>query len=72
MEDLNTSLDSLELEIYHRPNRKIHNILCYLRGLELQFCTDPKKKQNSYKAKTTSDKELGLSNNRFFKKRRDS
>ena len=44
MEDLNTSLDSLELEIYHRSYRKIHNILSYLRGLELQFCTDPKKK----------------------------
>ena len=60
MEDLNTSLDSLELEIYHRPNRKIKNILCYLRSLEIQFCTDPRKKQNSYKAKTTSDKDLGL------------
>ena len=43
-EELNSSLDSLELEIYHRPNPKIQSIINYLRNIELKFCTDPRKK----------------------------
>ena len=30
-EELNSSLDSLELELYHRPNQKIKSILTYLK-----------------------------------------
>lgn len=31
-EELNSSLDSLELELYHKPNRKIRTIIDYLRA----------------------------------------
>jgi hypothetical protein len=50
-EELNSSLDSLELELYHRPNLKIKSILNYLREKNLRFCTDPKQKQEDYYSK---------------------
>ncbi|CAD8065621.1 unnamed protein product [Paramecium sonneborni] len=70
-EDLNSSLDSLELELYHKPNKKIQSILTYLRQQKIQFCTDPKKKQEIYYSKTDKEddnKDFGLFKNRFFKR----
>lgn len=31
-EELNSSLDSLELDLYHKPNPKLRMILNYLRS----------------------------------------
>ncbi|CAD8069421.1 unnamed protein product [Paramecium sonneborni] len=70
-EDLNSSLDSLELEIYHRPNPKIKAILNFLRSKNLQFCTDPRQKEEDYYSKTVNkedNKDLGLTKNKFFKR----
>lgn len=43
-ECLDSSLDSLELEIYHHPNEKVQSILNYLKKKQIKFCTDPKQK----------------------------
>lgn len=62
-EDLNSSLDSLELEIYHKPNQKIKAILAYLRLQNVKFCTDPKKKEEDYYSsirKPEDSTDLGL------------
>ncbi|CAD8042950.1 unnamed protein product [Paramecium primaurelia] len=70
-EELNSSLDSLELEIYHRPNPKIQSIINYLRKIELKFCTDPRKKQEEYIFQniTTSKEDFGLQRNKFFNRK---
>ncbi|CAD8087268.1 unnamed protein product [Paramecium sonneborni] len=67
-EELNSSLDSLELEIYHRPNPKIQSIINYLRKIELKFCTDPRKKQDEYKSSnfTTPNEDFNIKQNKFF------
>lgn len=44
MQNLDSSLDSIELELYHKPDQKIQSIIRYLREKELKFCTDPKSK----------------------------
>ncbi|CAD8060870.1 unnamed protein product [Paramecium sonneborni] len=73
-EELNSSLDSLELEIYHRPNPKIQSIINYLRKIELKFCTDPRKKQEEYRSLkcTTPKEDFGLQRNKFFKRRQSN
>ncbi|CAD8045452.1 unnamed protein product [Paramecium primaurelia] len=71
-EDLNSSLDSLELELYHKPNQKIKSILTYLRQQKIQFCTDPKKKEEDYYSKNdkeSDNKDFGLFRNKFFKRK---
>ncbi|CAD8139508.1 unnamed protein product [Paramecium octaurelia] len=70
-EELNSSLDSLELEIYHRPNPKIQSIINYLRKIELKFCTNPRKKQEEYTLKNTETSKEGfqLQKNRFFNRK---
>ncbi|CAK85110.1 unnamed protein product (macronuclear) [Paramecium tetraurelia] len=70
-EELNSSLDSLELEIYHRPNPKIQSILNYLRKIDLKFCTNPKKKQEEYTQRNTETSKEGFSlqNNKFFNRK---
>lgn len=70
-EELNSSLDSLELEIYHRPNPKIQSILNYLRKIDLKFCTDPKKKQEEFSSKnsTTPSGDFGIDRNKFFNRK---
>lgn len=70
-EELNSSLDSLELEIYHKPNPKIQSILNYLRKIDLKFCTDPKKKQDEFISKnsTTPNGDFGLEKNKFFNRK---
>ncbi|CAD8052886.1 unnamed protein product [Paramecium sonneborni] len=73
-EELNSSLDSLELEIYHRPNPKIQSILNYLRKIELRFCTDPRKKQEEYRSQngTTPKEDFDLQKNKFFNRRQSN
>ncbi|CAD8157593.1 unnamed protein product [Paramecium pentaurelia] len=69
-EELNSSLDSLELELYHKPNKKIKSILTYLRQQKIQFCTDPKKKEDDYYSKNDKEsdcKDFGLFKNKFYK-----
>lgn len=70
-EELNSSLDSLELEIYHKPNPKIQSILNYLRKIDLKFCTDPKKKQDEFNSKNsaTPNGDFGLERNKFFNRK---
>ncbi|CAK62495.1 unnamed protein product (macronuclear) [Paramecium tetraurelia] len=70
-EDLNSSLDSLELDLYHRPNPQIKAILNFLRSKNLKFCTDPRKKEEDYYSKMDNmedNKDLGLVRNKFFKR----
>ncbi|CAD8049590.1 unnamed protein product [Paramecium sonneborni] len=67
-EELNSSLDSLELDLYHKPNPRIKTILNYLRAQNIKFCTDPKKKEEDYYSKqseTNSDIDFGMRRNRF-------
>ncbi|CAD8106490.1 unnamed protein product [Paramecium primaurelia] len=72
-DSLNSSLDSLELEIFHKPNTQIKSILEYLRNQKLQFCTDPKKKQdNYYSSSTESLDSFSLKKNKFFQKYKSS
>ncbi|CAD8062111.1 unnamed protein product [Paramecium sonneborni] len=68
-DDLNSSLDSLELELYHRPNPKIKAILNFLRSRNLKFCTDPRNKEEDYYSKIVNredNKDLGLVRNKFL------
>ncbi|CAD8053763.1 unnamed protein product [Paramecium primaurelia] len=72
-EELNSSLDSLELDLYHKPNPRIRMILNYLRSQNIKFCTDPKKKEEDYYFKETSpdinpDLDFGMRRNRFLKR----
>lgn len=74
-EELNSSLDSLELEIYHKPNPKIKGIIDYLRKIELKFCTDPRKKQDEYRSSnnfTTPKEDFNLKRNKFFTRKQPS
>ncbi|CAD8068184.1 unnamed protein product [Paramecium sonneborni] len=69
---LNSSLDSIDLELYHKPNIKIRQIIDYLRKQNLQFCTDPKKKQDDYYAKlSVSIDEFSLRRNKFANRKSD-
>ena len=72
-EELNLSLDSLELDLYHKPNPRITTILNYLRAQNIKFCTDPKKKEEDYYSKQSSieinpDFTFGIRRNRFVKR----
>ncbi|CAD8067429.1 unnamed protein product [Paramecium sonneborni] len=70
-DSLNSSLDSIELEIYHKPNPKIRSIIDYLRKQNLQFCTDPKKKQDNYYANLTeSIGVFSLRRNKFVNRKK--
>ncbi|CAD8139371.1 unnamed protein product [Paramecium pentaurelia] len=73
-EELNSSLDSIELEMYHRPNPKIQSIINYLRKIELKFCTDPRKKQEEYRSQnnTIPKEDFGLQRNKFFNRRQSN
>ncbi|CAK71460.1 unnamed protein product (macronuclear) [Paramecium tetraurelia] len=71
-EELNSSLDSLELELYHKPNTKIKSILTYLRQQKIQFCTDPKRKEDNYYSKNDKEndsKDFGIFKNKFYKRK---
>ncbi|CAD8064212.1 unnamed protein product [Paramecium primaurelia] len=71
-DSLNSSLDSIELEIYHKPNPKIKSIMEYLRKLNLQFCTDPKKKQDDYFSNLTETKaQFSLRRNKFVNRKKN-
>lgn len=70
-EELNSSLDSLELELYHKPNPKIRTIIDYLRAQKIKFCTDPKKKEEDYYSKQSENQpetnnDFGMRRNRFL------
>ncbi|CAK93346.1 unnamed protein product (macronuclear) [Paramecium tetraurelia] len=68
---LDSSLDSIELEIYHKPNPKIRSIMDYLRKSNLQFCTDPKKKQDDYYSNLTeSVDQFSLRRNKFVNRKK--
>lgn len=72
-EELNSSFDSLELDLYHKPNPRIRMILCYLRAKNIKFCTDPKKKEEDYYCKEASPEinpnlDFGIRRNRFIKR----
>ncbi|CAK71055.1 unnamed protein product (macronuclear) [Paramecium tetraurelia] len=72
-DELNSSLDSLELDLYHKPNPRIRMILNYLRAQNIKFCTDPKKKEEDYYFKGASpeinpDLDFGMRKNRFLKR----
>ncbi|CAD8050858.1 unnamed protein product [Paramecium sonneborni] len=72
-EELNSSLDSLELDLYHKPNPRIRTIIKYLRAQNIKFCTDPKKKEEDYYSKQSSlefnnDVDFGIRRNRFAKR----
>ncbi|CAD8117791.1 unnamed protein product [Paramecium sonneborni] len=68
-DSLNSSFDSLELEIYHKPNPQIKSILDYLRSQRVHFCTDPKKKQNNYYSSSTGSLDsFSLKKNKFYQK----
>ncbi|CAD8058772.1 unnamed protein product [Paramecium primaurelia] len=70
-DSLNSSLDSIELEIYHKPNPKIRSIIEYLRKSNLQFCTDPKKKQDNYYSNLTeSIDQFSLRRNKFINRKK--
>ncbi|CAD8155213.1 unnamed protein product [Paramecium pentaurelia] len=70
-DSLNSSLDSIELEIYHKPNPKIRSIIEYLRKSNLQFCTDPKKKQDNYYSNLTeSIDQFNLRRNKFINRKK--
>ncbi|CAD8158760.1 unnamed protein product [Paramecium octaurelia] len=69
-EELNSSLDSLELDLYHKPNPRIRTILNYLRAQNIKFCTDPKKKEEDFYSKQSSTEinsnmDFGIRRNRF-------
>ncbi|CAD8052278.1 unnamed protein product [Paramecium sonneborni] len=72
-EELNSSLDSLELDLYHKPNPQIKTIVDYLRAQNIKFCTDPKAKENNYYTNQSYKEEnnntdFGIQQNRFIQK----
>lgn len=71
MASLNSSLDSIELELYHRPNEKWSSIVAYLKAQNLQFYTDAKQKQTNYYARTEviDTEDFGIRRNRFLKRK---
>ncbi|CAD8164950.1 unnamed protein product [Paramecium octaurelia] len=71
-DSLNSSLDSIELEMYHKPNPKIKSIMEYLRKSNLQFCTDPKRKQDDYYSNLTEPiDQFSLRRNKFVNRKKN-
>ncbi|CAK55927.1 unnamed protein product (macronuclear) [Paramecium tetraurelia] len=73
-EELNSSLDSLELDLYHKPNPKIKTIIDYLRAQNIRFCTDPKAKEYNYYSsqsyKQNNNSDFGMQRNKFIQRRK--
>ncbi|CAD8048413.1 unnamed protein product [Paramecium sonneborni] len=72
-EELNSSLDSLDLDLYHKPNPQIKTIIDYLRAQKIRFCTDPKAKEYNYYSnqsfKEDNNTNFGIQQNRFMQRK---
>ncbi|CAD8043547.1 unnamed protein product [Paramecium primaurelia] len=74
-EELNSSLDSLELDLYHKPNPQIKTIIAYLRAQHIRFCTDPKSKEYNYYSNQShkeddNNTDFGMQRNKFIQRKK--